>query len=317
MTEHISEHWQKFLQRVVTAYRDRMDALSEEERYTLLHLLPTYRLAQNLVLYEPCQIVVFTFSPSIRTSFLVLHDPSHPDCEFFSYEGISDLLLFEKNATREHPFWLKAARSLAFFAGWHGRGLSFSEEGALAYFEGQEARSSPDYVMNELFGSAQDWLRESLIHLGTRRIQETTGELRQDAMSITQKEIRTRVLESTGAIEVALRQMRRLDPLERSVTAIQEEIKGVRTLIGATKEFQEFRVLTSEVDRLSREHVSKDVFDETVRRLDQQLEALTTRFNDLRETKFWSRRTLIDIALGLIAAISTIYAAKLARLLPF
>ena len=61
--------------------------------------------------------------------------------------------------------------------------------------------------------------------------------------------------------------------------------------------------------------MSKSVFDETVKRLEERTSALNTRLNDTRELRFWSRRTLVDILLALMAAAATIYAAIVSHVL--
>ena len=78
------------------------------------------------------------------------------------------------------------------------------------------------------------------------------------------------------------------------------------------EDFQDLRVYTTDVEYLKKTHVHKEVFLVEIKRLDEKinrgLEALNTRIEDLKAIKFWSKRTLLEIALAVWGAIVTLYA---------
>lgn len=73
------------------------------------------------------------------------------------------------------------------------------------------------------------------------------------------------------------------------------------------------RKLTEKISPLERELTEiRTLFGGTVKRIDERINGLGKRIDDLRETKLWSKRTVIDIVLAIIATASTIIAALLA-----
>jgi len=75
-------------------------------------------------------------------------------------------------------------------------------------------------------------------------------------------------LDTAKKIDGALQEIRRIDG----------EIGKVRQLIGVSKEYQDWKLLVSDVDRLKGEHVSKEVFK-------AKLDELDTRINSLAEIR--------------------------------
>jgi hypothetical protein len=140
---------------------------------------------------------------------------------------------------------------------------------------------------------------------------ETIGskaeEIKSEAGKIVDENLRTKLLKAADEIETSLTKMKRLDEHDQKIAVIEGEIEGVRRLIGTTKEYQDWRVLVSDVAEFKKTpHVTKDLFDSEIKRLDQRIDAL-------KEIRFWSKRTIIDIVLASIATASTIIAALLAK----
>ena len=108
--------------------------------------------------------------------------------------------------------------------------------------------------------------------------------------------------EHTNKIDNSIRNIRELEQHEKRLDKIEQEIGGVRKMIGTTKEYQDFRVFTTDIEELKKSHVHKQVFQSEIKRLDQRIE-------DLKAIKFWSKRTLLEIALAIMAVIATLYGA--------
>ena len=83
------------------------------------------------------------------------------------------------------------------------------------------------------------------------------------------------------------------------------------------KDLQDFRVFITDIEYLKKSHVHKEVFLVEIKRLDEKinrgLEALNTRIEDLKAIKFWSKRTLLEIALAIWGAIITLYATGILK----
>ncbi len=109
----------------------------------------------------------------------------------------------------------------------------------------------------------------------------------------------------------------RLEKQEELVTTISEDVDGVRRLVGVSKEFQDWRLLISDVTRLKEEHISKREFDVDIKRLDEKIEkgfdSFNTRIEDLKAIKFWSKRTVLEIALTIWGVFLTLYVAGIIK----
>jgi len=106
--------------------------------------------------------------------------------------------------------------------------------------------------------------------------------------------------------KVWTRLVKKIDEYEKRISKIEEDICGVRRIIGVSKEFQDWRALTSDVETLKKKHVGKDLFESEVKRLDQRIDAL-------KEVKFWSKRTFLEIILAIWGTIVTLYASGVLR----
>ena len=115
------------------------------------------------------------------------------------------------------------------------------------------------------------------------------------------------LVEAGKKLEKALREIRRMD----------KEIDRVHRMIGASKDFQDLRAFITDVEALKKSHIHKDVFITETKRLDEKIdrgfEALNTRIEDLKAIKFWSKRTLLEIALALLGTIATLFATGILK----
>lgn len=136
-------------------------------------------------------------------------------------------------------------------------------------------------------------------------IEQSTNGLRRHISRLPQKDVRDDIEEITGKIDTALKEMKRIDEHEKKLVSFEKDMTGMRRLVGESKEFQDWRVMVSDVDILKKNHVSKELFESEIKRLDQRIESL-------REIKFWSKRTALDIVLAVVATVSTTIATLLA-----
>ena len=60
---------------------------------------------------------------------------------------------------------------------------------------------------------------------------------------------------------------------DKRLCLVENELGGVRKLIGVTKEYQDFTILVSAVDDLKKNHIDKQLFDEVIKRIEDVLMA--------------------------------------------
>lgn len=303
---------------MVTQFRQDFDRRITLEQRTLLTTKHELEDLLGLVLAEPTQIAVFDFVEPFPVGFLIVHNPNFRDLDFYVYERVANPQDLRKLFTQEKPFWLADFKQLGFFKEldrepiWSSS-YTYHKERALLWFTEKEARKEPRFIVNALLNEIDnDVIRERIVE-ERRRIGESSQDLKLSASKIPEPGIRAKVLDATKTIDEALGRMKLLEKdYEKRFGSIEDEIGGVRRLIGATKEYQDFRVLTSAVDEIKKDHVNKPLFDETIRRVDERIDGLSTRIDDMQAIRFWSKRTILDMILGAVATISTIVAALLA-----
>lgn len=89
-------------------------------------------------------------------------------------------------------------------------------------------------------------------------INQTVGNIKKDAASISDENVRTRIIGST-------------EKLTEQVDKLEDEVDAVRKLIGQTQEFQDWRVLASDVHQLKEERVPRDLFESEIERLSSEI----------------------------------------------
>lgn len=247
--------------------------------------------AFNNSLLKPCQIEVLDFGPGETVIWLVIHDKRFPDMMFKIHEDVKNVEAgeFVRKYKKEFSFPLEDID------------LSYD---SLLVLTKDSLRSFPR--LRSSLEIAKSCLRDLFLSFRDEQvnvIERTTARLKKSIAKIPEKDTKKELLANTKKIDRSLNEIRRLD----------EEIRKVRQLVGVTKEIQDWKLLISDVNRLKTEHVPREVFGTEVRRIDDRidrgLEALNTRIEDLKAIKFWSKRTLLEIALAIMAVIATLYGA--------
>lgn len=311
-----THNWKEFLLVTVRKFREYFDRLTPAEK-NLLIKHKEFEAVRSLSLIKPCQIVVFDFIEPLPIAFLITHHTNHPDLDFYIYERIDNPKQLEKIITEEKPFWLEDIKNYGFFKDvkrepdWINS-LTYGEKRAFLLCTEEEAREDPEWIAKMLMDSINFSFGDYYMEAQKEQIGESTSKLKKDATLIPAPNIRTRVLEAADKIDNALRQMDHLKKYDKRLGFIEREIGGVRKLIGVTKEYQDFIVLTSAVDEIRKNYVNRSLFDEAIKRIDERINGVNTRIEDIKAIKFWSKRTIVDVILGAIATTSTLIAALLA-----
>jgi len=230
-----------------------------------------------MAFYKPCQFHIFEFSSISRVLWLITHVKNKPDMAIKVFKGIEEK---PKAFVSAHKQYKKYSWT-----------FDITEDV-------KEFKFHPELL------TAKDHLG-FLFSSEPRNIIYKAKELGNAKMS-------SLIVESTKTLEDSLDKLRKIDEHEQKLMTLEDEIIGVRKLVGTTKEFQEFRAFTTELENLKKTHIHREVFLTEVKRLDEKmekgLEALNTRIEDLKAIKLWSKRTLLEIALAILAIISTLFA---------
>ena len=297
--------WEKYLTEAITTFRREFERLSlKDQKYIR-------KKVYDDLPFEPCQVEVLDFGIDKKIVFLLVHDKGLPDLKFNIHKKAKSMdeseftkkynFGFLDSAPLDQAYWQKLFPTHRLFI-YTKISLRLKE------------MMSPQELAQYLLSNAKEQLRNEQVEL----IKHSTDGLRETIEKIPEKDIRNELLTNTKKIDMSLLEIKRLD----------EEIGKVRHLVGITKEIQDWKLLVTDVNRLKGEHVPKEVFDAKIERLDEKIEkglenlnkrvdegikALNTRIEDLKAMKFWSKRTLLDIALALLATVATLFAAGILK----
>ena len=188
---------------------------------------------------------------------------------------------------------------------------ALTENASIYFFQNlQETYPDPRIYgksrFKEVYGSVEIILRMRAREAKIRSIEEEIEEIATGIKKIQDESLRAKMLEHTNKISDSILDVKKLEQHELRLKSIEQEIGGVREMIGTTKEYQDFRAFTSDITELKKTHVHKEVFESEIKRLDQRIE-------DLKAIKFWSKRTLLEIALAIMTVIAVLYGAEVIK----
>ena len=306
--------WEEYIRSQISDFRETYKDLPKDYR----EFLEVDKEASVASLMKPSQVVVIVFSKPHPTHFIILHTEDYSDKEVIVYENVKFEDFFRKLSKENHK--------LHQILGDEAIKYIIDKSRKMVGFKGRVdwRPFAESFVINEIGVIRSGWELAEILHLFIERrldiekrerqrkkIEETVKDIKEDASAIEETELRARIIEKTEGLEGQVKQ------LGEQHRKLREEVVGVRKLIGTTKEFQEFRAFTTELEELKRTHIHREVFLTETKRLDEKiekgLEALNTRIEDLKAIKFWSKRTLLEIALAILAIIATLFAAGILK----
>ena len=112
-------------------------------------------------------------------------------------------------------------------------------------------------------------VRERVKREQVRTIERNTQDLKKSIERVTEIELRKELLATTSKIDVALKEVKRID----------DDVGRVRQLMGVSKEFQDWKLLVTDVGKLKEEHVPREVFDAKISELNTRIDA----FKEIKE----------------------------------
>lgn len=287
-------NWQKYLAEFVLRYRMLVNGLSATMRK---------KVEQNYNwLLEPCQIELMKFGITNALVLTSTNNEDRPDMEFIIHEKPEKPSEFMNNFIKRNPELKESSKKIseALFSENYSSAVRFaffSPHSNLLSIHNLETMTPPMLAM-EFFGDLHQMIMDEYAREQREVIQNASQKLKEDLQEIPEGEARTRLEERVKSIEDALLKIRRFEKIDEKMASIEGEIRGIRTLVGVSTEFQDWRVMASDVETMKKTHVAKDLFASEIKRLDQ-------RIDSLKEIKFWSKRTIVDIILAIIATAST------------
>ena len=300
--------WENFVTTYVTQWRIAFGNIDEKNRSRILnsHL-------KGYLLTKPLQVEVLTFQERPKVLFIYTRDKEQKDLEVVVHLNVDSNIvsylskLKEKNlSARTFERFEKIVRS--FFGPFHvdpSLAFEISDDDVLFGLHSEFSIEEEDPAITAR-SNVEHIMREVLRETESSAISKNAEEIKAAAEQVSDQNQRNKLLKAAEGIEASLSKLKRLDVHDEKIAAMEGEIRGVRKLIGSSKEYQDWRVLVEDVADFKRTpHVTKELFESEIKRLDQ-------RIDSLKEIKFWSKRTILDVCLAALAASSTIIAGLLA-----
>ena len=269
-------NWQRYLEEFVTNYRNLVEALPPRMQEEVKH-------PYNRRFLKPCQIEVMNFGITNALVLVAANSEDRPDMEFTIHEKPEKPNDFLNDLIERNPEFEKLKEEIAkvLFDKDFNPAVRFA-----LYTRHFRSKSifgpndvSPDIFAMQHFEDLRSTMMEQLSRAQREVIENASQGLKEDIKKFPESESRTRFEAGVKSIEDALQRMKHLEQLDEKVASIEGDIKGIRTLVGVSEEFRDWRVLALDVDRLKQEHVSKEVFLSEITTLKSRIDVLS----ELRE----------------------------------
>lgn len=298
-------NWKEYFVNVITLYRQSFLRQSKDFREIVLkkYYADTF--------LPPCQIEVLVSSGEVGC--LLVHDEQLKDMEIKVQKHCKSYN--DSEFLKKYPFvrLLPKAAKLPFL---------MDDEWIVIWTRERRfvnlGRPPSEMLAEDLFTSLEIMTGVELRKKQVGVIKKSTDDLMVSIGKLPDDKNKSELIIPAKEINDALEKVKQFDI----------EIGKLRQLVGVSQEYQDWKVLVSDVLRLKGEHVPREVFDAKMERLDQRiekglesldkridngLETLNTRIEDLKAIKFWSKRTLLEIALAILATLTTLYGAGILK----
>lgn len=304
------QSWEKYIKSNVLKFRELYSGLPEGIRVDLKKTA-FYRIRLN----KPWQIVVVTFAKYTDSFFFISNSQENPDMEIIVYENI-ELADFWRNEQRQEKLnELFGEEGINFIKSYFMPHLgapnhywTFWDSKTVILNFSFDPRTIKNGIALLLFGIVKQVVDGIRREKQRKKIKSTVTDLKRFAEGIPETvQLKKKIIESTKRLEGQIKNLNK---------KFEEEVSVLRDLVGA-EEHLGWRAFSFDIKRLKETHLEKEVFDTHVRRLDEKIEnkteALNTRIEDLKAIKFWSKRTLLEIALTVWGSIMTLYVSGILK----
>lgn len=254
---------------------------------------------------KPCQIDVFEFSSVSKTLWIVKNKENKPDKKFEIVEGIRERPMDFMSTDKKYEEYrfafdfseLEKEDLGDFFHRVGANILAAKGYTAMLFFSNPRDTSPMDLALTN-FQRYRTYVFRSI---QTSRIEDSTSKILTEARKLKKTEISPLILNEIKSIRDSLGKMKKIDVHEQKLTSIEDEIVGVRKLVG-TRGFGEWKVLVTEIDKLNiRIDALSDIKDAYDKVLAQQAEVIKQQSSFMNWIKYST--ILLPIAVASIAII--------------
>jgi len=308
--------WKGYVKSNILEFRRHYNELPSE----LKELVEKNKQMFYRSLNEPCQALVIVFHEPYLVCYAFFHNLECPDLEIIVLEDVKFEDLFTVISQEPRlvnlidkdikPFveevklfaQTQAMNEKILFSNlWELKSVN----GFLTVFR-RDLRLGK--TINSLSGVIYDHfeslLRWRFVREQRRKIEKIVDDLKANARTIPETGVRTKVLGTTKELEEQIKELNQ---------KVEEEIGRLRQVIGSSEKYLDFKAFTSDIEHLKSTHITKETFDANIQRFDEKIDAVSTRIQDLKEMKLWSKRTVLEIGLAVWGAIVTLYAASIIK----
>jgi hypothetical protein len=293
--------WEKYVKSNILRFREEYRKFKELWK----RILETNRIAFLVSLNSPCQVVVIDFGEGESKCLIIVHDEKHSDMEVafenvafedFSSRFLREIELLRSIDTREFQEIVSFVRGTARgYLGGHWRLFTKAFVGVTGDIRPVSKLLSDKALMN---------IDSIIVSIDKkeqrRRIKEAIEVIKKDAETIDGEKLRRKVMMNIGRLEKRIKEMN---------TKFEDSTNRLRRMIGTSEKYLDWKAFSSDIEHLKETHVTKGEFKSEIKRLGEKIDAVNVRIEDLKAIKFWSKRTLLEMALAIIAAIATLYGA--------
>jgi len=298
-------NWVDFVKATIQSFREQFEKVVPSTKKQQI-----LKTIYNETLLEPCQVEVSDLGEHRGVIWLITHDRRRKDMEVIVIENIKYPENYAEKYFKAKRHLLKYGSHLLeaeYFRGWR-LGRSDSTLHLYAddfYWSPENLRSMTPYRhASDLIEMLDLFLQDATYDLYHKELEKGAEALKSDVALVQEDDLRARLEKTSRKIEQTIQQIKRIEEHERRLGSMEKEITGVRRLMG-TKTFGEWKVLLSEIDKVSARVDSlseiKEAYDKI---LAQQADVIKQQSSFLKWVKY--SVILVPIAVALVPIIETL-----------
>jgi len=265
--------WEEYIKSNILEFRRLFEKWSRSEKKILEENKSLFIESFN----EPCQFVMVEFREPYPKCFIVLHSAEQKDIEIlvlenmtfevFSSNTLRKIKLLESLPRKEYEDLVNCIKEYALRVIDTGVSSSRVFKNSLIMMFPKDIRATGGKYGLSILKEA---LMKSEIHAIIRQkqkneIKKTVDDLRRVETISDVIELRKQVSTITRRLETQVEQLDK---------RTEEQITSLRQLIGASEKFYELKFLVTDINRLKRQHISKEVFEAKVNELNTRIDSL-------------------------------------------
>lgn len=250
--------WKKYLNETIITFRAKFRRLPSS------HQSQIRQKALSHSFFTPVQVEALLFEAGKIAVWFIVHDKHLPDMMFKIHENARSIS--ESEFLKKYPNLRKQS---VFLPKWLSLGTAEPNpkaRGRIMYFVWEETHHTflgnfhPQTVASIVLSDVNEAIKSEQVDV----IEKSTKGLRKSITKIREENIRNDLLSATKKIDQSLQKIKRLD----------EEISKVKQQVGVSQEYQDWKLLVSDVDRIKGEHVPREVLEAKVNELNTRIDSL-------------------------------------------